>query len=193
MTNKQNTENPENAQPVDAADCASVRPPSFTTVEKWTLIIQVIGHLLVVISLGFIAFQTYQTAQQARRQAYAGGSSQMSAIDNIFVEHPEMYPYFYEGKVITQDDPEYFKVLAVAMAVTNYLETNLPRDGAGPMPGWEKYTSDQFAISPIMCEYLERRHEWFDDRLVTIMRKAKAQTNSPLMSRAADSHIGEGK
>lgn len=102
--------------------------------EKLTLIIEVIGIGLVVVSLIFIArqnkqiafqneqiaYQNEQAAQLAERQAYERGSSQMSAIDNIFVEHPEMYPYFYEGKAIAQNDPEYFKVLTVAMAVTNF-------------------------------------------------------------------------
>jgi hypothetical protein len=202
-----------NAPTATAAGGADT-PPPFTPFERRTLIIQVIGTVLqfigtvlVVVSLVFIAYQTQQTAQQAELtaqqakltaqqaelQAYAAGSAQMSAIDNIFVEHPEVYPYFYEGKPIAQNDPEYNKVLTVAMAVTNFLETNLPRDGAAPMPWWEKYISDQFAISPIMCEYLERRNAWFDPRLVTIMREARDRTNSPRMSGAADPPIGEGK
>ena len=175
-----------------AAGGADTTTP-FTPFERWTLIIQVIGTVLVVVSLVVIAYQTQQTAQQAKLQAYEGGSGQMSAIDNIFVEHPEVYPYFYEGKAIAQNDPEYNKVLTVAMAVTNFLEANLPREGADPMPWWEKYISDQFAISPILCEYLERRNAWFDPRLVTIMRKARDRTNSPRMSGAADPPIGEGK
>jgi len=181
-----------NTPPAKASGGTS-SPPPFTTFEKWTLFIQAIGTVLVVVSLGFIAYQTQQTAQQAKRQAYEGGSGQMSAIDNIFVEHPELYPYFYEGKVIAQDDPEYVKVLTVAMAVTNFLEATLPREGAHPMPWWEKYMSDQFAASPIMCEYLERRKDWFDPRLVKIMREAKDRTNSPRMSGNADPHIGEVK
>lgn len=181
-----------NAPPTKAS-CGTSATPPLTTFEKWTLFIQAIGTVLVVVSLGFIAYQTQQTAQQAKRQAYEGGSGQMSAIDNIFVEHPELYPYFYEGKVIAQDDPEYVKVLTVAMAVTNILEATLPRAGADPMPWWEEYMSDQFAISPIMCEYLERREDWFDPRLVKIMREAKDRTNSRRMSEAADPHIGEGR
>ncbi len=166
---------------------------TFTKFEKWTLFIQSIGILLVLLSLVFIAYQTRQTAQLARRQAYEGGSGQMSAIDNIFVEHPELYPYFYEGKVIAQNDPEYVKVLTVAMAVTNFLEATLPREGASPMPWWEKYMSDQFASSPIMCEYLERRNDWFDPRLVKIMREAKGRTNLPHTPGAAGPLINEGK
>jgi hypothetical protein len=159
-----------------------------TLYERWTLIIQVFGIILVVASLGFVAYQTRQTAELARRQAYEGGSGQMSAIDNIFVEHPELYPYFYDGKMIAKNDPEYFKVLTVAMAITNFLEGTLPRDGAEPMPWWEKYMNDQFAISPIMCEYLEQRQNWFDPRLVKIMRDARDRTNSPLVSEAVDRH-----
>ncbi len=158
-----------------------------TTFEKWSLIIQVIGIGLVVVSLIFIArqnkhiaFQNEQAAQLAKRQAYEGGSGQMSAIDNIFVEHPELYPHFYESKTIGADDPKYVQVLTVAMAVTNFMEATLPREGADPMPWWEKYMSDQFAISPIMCEYLESRQDWFDPRLVRIMRDAKARTSSQL-------------
>ena len=180
-----------NDPPSKAVGDASAEP--LTRFERWTLIIQVIGTLLVVVSLGFIAYQTQQTAQLARRQAYEGGSGQMSAIDNIFVEHPEVYPYFYEGKAIATNDPEYNKVLTVAMAVTNFLEATLPRDGVDPMPWWETYMSDQFALSPIMCEYLERRNAWFDPRLVTIMRKARDRTISPRMSGATDPHIGKEK
>jgi hypothetical protein len=161
----------------------------FTRYEQWTLTIQVVGIILVVASLGFVLYQTRQTAEIARRQAYEGGSGQMSAIDNIFVEHPELYPYFYDGKVITKNDPEYFKVLTVAMAITNFLEGTLPRDGAQPMPWWVKYMNDQFAISPIMCDYLEERQNWFDPRLVKIMKDAKNRSSSSLSSEARDRHI----
>lgn len=213
MTDQQTlTKKPENAPPacdsnesgnaldkgeVDSLPAKAVSDASatttFTTFERWTLIIQAIGTLLVVVSLIFIAYQTQQTAQLAKRQAYEGGSGQMAAIDNIFVEHPELYPYFYEGKVIAQNDPEYVKVLTVAMAVTNFLEATLPREGADPMPWWGKYMSDQFASSPIMCEYLERRNDWFDPRLVKIMREAKGRTNSPHTPGAAGPPINEGK
>jgi hypothetical protein len=95
--------------------------------------------------------------------------------------------------VIAKSDPEYLKVLSVAMALTNFLEASLPREGAYPMPWWEKYTSEQYAISPIMSEYLEHRQDWFDPRLVKIMKEAKNRTNSATMSGATDPHIGEGK
>jgi hypothetical protein len=166
--------------------------PKLTTYERWSLFIDAFSALLVVITLGFIAYQTQQATQLAKRQAYEGSSAQMSAIDNMFVEHPELYPYFYDGKVIAKSDPEYLKVLTVAMALTNFLEASLPREGADPMPWWEKYISEQYAISPIMSEYLEQRQNWFDPRLVKIMREAKNRTNSPSMSEAADPHIGKG-
>lgn len=147
--------------------------PKMTTYERRSLFIDGLSAVLVVITLGFIAYQTQQATQLAKRQAYEGSSGQMSAIDNIFVEHPELYPYFYDGKAIAKSDPEYLKVLTVAMAVTNFLEATLPREGAPRILWWEEYMSDQFALSPIMCEYLEQRHRWFDDRLVTIMRAAR--------------------
>ncbi len=135
-------------------------------------------------------YQTYQTAQQtshsaqqlaqateqARLQAYLTGASQMAAIDSIFVEHPEMYPYFYEGREIAHTDSNYKKALPIAMAMANYLETSLPREGTKLPEWWERYMRDQFVLSPILCEYLERRQAWFDPRLSQIMREAKGDS-----------------
>lgn len=150
-----------------------------TSYELWSLITQAVSTVLVVVSLWFIYYQTGQSTEAAKRQAYVGSLTQMSAIDGIFVEHPEMYPYFYEGKAIAPDHEDYLKVLTIAMAVTNFLEGSLPPEGEPSMHWWETYVRDQFEISPIMCEYLERRNAWFNPKLVKIMREARQRTNLP--------------
>ena len=66
------------------------------------------------------------------------------------------------------------------MAVTNFLEGTLPRNGAESMSWWNKYMVDQYARSPILRDYLKAHQDWFDPRLFGIMEQALAALAAPL-------------
>jgi hypothetical protein len=154
---------------------------AMTRYERWSLVIQVVGFGVAFLGLWFIFVGTSSASKQASLNAYEIAAGQMSAIDNIFVQYPELYPYFYEGRPLARDDPSYGRGRAVAMAVSNFLEATLPREGSSTLPWWDKYMEDQFALSPILCEYLESRHDWFDPRLIKAMRQTRGRGRlSPL-------------
>lgn len=144
--------------------------------ELWSIVFHVLG----VVSLAFIFWQTKFVGEQtklAARQIEANTaqsrSANMAAIDEIFVENAAFYPYFYEGTPIDRQDPAYARVLTIAMAMTNYLEGSL--DQYDHVPGWKQYIDDQFALSPILCDYLDFRRAWFDPKLVEIMEKNRGR------------------
>jgi hypothetical protein len=147
----------------------STRQP-LSRFEIWSIIFQLAG----VVSLVFLGYQTKLAAVQIESNTEQSRSANMAAIDAIFIQNAAFYSYFYEGKVISRNDPNYPKVLTVAMAMTNYLEGSLSEYDNPSMPGWKQYIDDQFALSPMLCEYLDARRAWFDPKLVVIMEKNRA-------------------
>lgn len=123
----------------------------------------------------FVGEQTKLAALQIESNTAQARSANMAAIDAIFVENAAFYSYFYEGKPISPNDPEYAKVLTIAMAMTNYLEGSLDEYDNPAAAAWKQYVDDQFALSPILCDYLASRGKWFDSRLVDIMEKNRAR------------------
>ena len=160
-----------------------------TDYEFWSLVIQIVGFATVAFSLVFLALQTRQVVKQTQIIVYDSVASGMSALDGIFVASPEMIPYFYEGQPIARNDPNYYKAMAIAIALTDFLESCVvqrvhPRD----TPWWDSYIDDQFALSPILCEYLEAKRHWYDPRVYAAFMawKRRAGTTSP--SSAAVGH-----
>lgn len=151
-----------------------------TSYELWSLLIQAVGFMCVALSIVLLAGQTRQMVKQTRLSAYDSLASGEFAINNLFIQSPEMYPYFYEGMPITRDHPEYFKAVAVAIALADFLETTgavVQKSNLLHYPWWNSYMEDQFASSPILCQFLEAKRHWYDPRVYQAMLRAKARTS----------------
>ncbi len=103
----------------------------------------------------------------------------MFAMDQLFITYPDLRPYFYLGKEISEGDPNYARVLAIAEFLLDYFGSILIQHRRFPQiwptNWWEPYFTHVFANSPILCWYLESTVDWYHEELVGLMKKAKAQ------------------
>jgi len=89
--------------------------------------ISALGFIALVVSLLYLARQTKAMSQQTqsleesiRLQVHYGMSSDLLGIDRLFVDHPELRPYFYEDKELATDSPIYGLVVSAAeMSLTS--------------------------------------------------------------------------
>jgi hypothetical protein len=100
------------------------------------------------------------------------------AVTEVFVNDPRLRPYFYSGKDISEDDPYYDKVMAVADLILDFFDYIVlqPQDFSQRFSGksWEHWMKDIFANSPVLCRHLSKvEGRWHSEALGDIMRDAK--------------------
>jgi hypothetical protein len=88
------------------------------------------------------------------------------------VEHTESYPYFYEGKPLTPDDPNKVFVLCAAEIFANYMESVLNQvDNMTDEDRivWRRFIIDTLKLAPVVRNFrLERRH-WYSPKLIRLV------------------------
>lgn len=158
-----------------------------TLYELLSLIISIAGFTTVIISIVFLVRQTREMAMQTKyvvesikSSIYGSTAPQLLGADELFINCPELRPYFYSGKGITENDVLYNKAIAVAEYLLDFFESALlqikhfPTVQVWPRKQWEAYIIDSFANSPVLCKYLNSTKDWYIDELVTLMETGKA-------------------
>jgi hypothetical protein len=115
------------------------------------------------------------TAAQTRLQVRDRTLCNVLALDRVFLDHPELRPYFYEGKDLDKSDPLlYAQVEAVAEMHLDVFDYNLnyrllfPKEYHFP-EGHESFIREMLAQSPIMRRALEKRAAWYSPELRALL------------------------
>lgn len=92
----------------------------------------VVLSAVAIITAGLAMFQTRHLAKQARIAGHVSAiqamrelATSLQRVNLLFVERPEMRPYFYEQKAIPRNKTLRHQVSALAEVVADYLETSL--------------------------------------------------------------------
>jgi hypothetical protein len=156
-----------------------------TLYELLSLVISIAGFITVIISLVLLTRQTREMTLQSKyvassleKTVYETASGRGFALDKIFIDNPELRPYFYSGKDIGEDDPCFDKVVAVADFILDFMDYIVlqPQHFAQIFSpkSWEPWMKDMFANSPVLCGRLQEvEGRWHSKALADIMRDAK--------------------
>jgi hypothetical protein len=162
---------------------------SLTVYETLSLAISFISAL----SLIFIYLQTrlmytqntqtnlsmQQTTVSMQASMYATIATQTLEMDKMFIEKPELRPYFYDGVDIKEDDKNYNLVMSIAEYQLDYFDSTRTELGYIPKDQdtqedretWRHYLGDSFANSPILCKRIKANSDWYMEDLVKIARE----------------------
>lgn len=103
---------------------------------------------------GLLAYRV--SAKSHKTASYHSGTDLFLQLDLVFIEHPHVRPYFYSGKPLSEDDPHFHQVQAVAELMLDVFEwiwhrregiTNVDRKA------WSAYVGQMFALSPVLRQY----------------------------------------
>jgi hypothetical protein len=162
------------------------------------LIVSVASFITVCITLILLVYQnrtivlqTRYSWQSVESNVFGIVTNQTLAEDQMFVNAPELRPYFYHGKLITASDPLAEKVKAAAEYLLDYFDSQAtqlkkyPNLWRSEKDAWEANIVDQFAWSPVLCWYLEVNKTWWSDELYALMvkgeeRRKKGHKQQPL-------------
>lgn len=166
--------------------------------EVISIIVSVAGSIGIIVTLWFVYIQTRIFARQtdyvARSLATSLSqniNSQVQDITRLFIEYPEIRPYFYKGQPIDESHVDYARAEAIAELILDILFTISEqgrrsggfRSDQGQRGGatWQAYVGDCFAQSPILVKFLTERQSWYSEELVELMRRGlKAKESQPL-------------
>jgi len=152
--------------------------------ELVSIVVSVAGSAAVLVTLWFVYRQTRIFARQtdyvARTLATSLADSingRVEGITRIFIQYPDMRPYFYKGQAIDESHADYARAEAIAELFldTLFAIADQAERGGELRPGqrvgtnWKAYVRDSFAQSPILVKFLTERQSWYSDKLVELM------------------------
>ena len=144
--------------------------------------ITVVVTLIVLIYQNkIISMQTSYALQSVEGSIYSNITTQSLAEDEIFINHPELRPYFYGGKELEPNDPLKHQVHAAAEYILDFfdsLESQLkkyPSLWIHEKREWEANIVDQCAWSPVLCHYLDANRNWYSEELFTLKIAGEAK------------------
>lgn len=118
-------------------------------------------------------------------------TQQGNDISRIFVDHPKLRPYFYDGKSIKKSDHNYAAVMSIAELYLDYIDSmqdeyvfELPgmAEGGENRKLWDRFFKDMFSTSPALCSYATEKQNWYSpgefDKYMPIVRQENQKSSS---------------
>jgi hypothetical protein len=139
------------------------------------LVISALGFTAVIVSIRTAQGQMSYVAAQTRVMARDRSLSNVLTLHRVFLDQPELRPYFFEGKDLEESHALYPKVEAVADMHLDMFAYNLdyrlvfPDDYRRP-EGYKRYIRSRLALSPVMRRRLEKKGEWFSPYLQEMLK-----------------------
>ncbi len=134
---------------------------------------------LLVLQNQTIVMQTQYTHQSLESNVFGTLTNQALATDDIFIKDPDLRPYFYNSKTVTENDPLVEKVKATAEYFLDFYDSQVtqlkkfPNLWRSEKDAWEAGIIDQFAWSPFLCWYLETNKTWYSEGLLLLKRRGE--------------------
>ncbi|WP_328477914.1 hypothetical protein OHA21_25730 [Actinoplanes sp. NBC_00393] len=146
-------------------------------IVQWATLAGILG---VLGSLIITSWQTRMLVKQTRLkvssavvQADHGPASMLQNVLILFVQHPELRPYFFDSKPVPENEPERSRVKATADlfadAIYAGLHTGLLLPGDGVHQAWCTYATDVLRTSPALRALWAEHSNWWPPDLADML------------------------
>jgi hypothetical protein len=131
----------------------------------------IIGALISLLGFIFLIRQIRLNRLSLENQTRSSIYQLSYNVYRLFIEHPDLRPYFYDGKALPESEPERSKVLAAAELLTDFFESIvhsshiIDPDLRGT---WFRYMQDTYRHNPVFQDYIETR----GDHYTKVLHKA---------------------
>jgi hypothetical protein len=149
-----------------------------------SLMLSVLNLLLLFGQSLWVRDQAATATLSAGTAAYDQAISQVRALDSLFIEHPELRKYFYDGAPLGNEELEQARVFAACeylLDTFDFLLTGLKRfRDVWPEEDrvlWHAWMRDVFRTSPTLSGYLDKKHTWYSDELKVLRTEALRPAN----------------
>jgi hypothetical protein len=125
--------------------------------DSFAKVIAIASLLVSIVGLGSVVIGI-ESFRQSERAALAEASQRIISdslnVDKLFIQYPEMRPFFREKKPIHRGDEGYDRAAAIADLRVNAFDAVLAFPGVFTGDTWSNVARSAFRESPIMCEVI---------------------------------------
>ena len=151
---------------IDAFRKARLEKP----IEFVTMIVTVPGLVIGLVGVAFVYFQFHDLRKSLDSQAYGIISQELAELNRLFVEHPEMRPYFYAREPLPDDELKRNRVLAVADVYLDFIDNYYSQASHLDWShynrgGWDAFIKGSFERSRVLCYALCKDQDEFGDAI----------------------------
>ncbi len=153
---------------------AAIRVAEMSWLERLALVGTALSPLLIIGSAYLVLRQVEEASSTIKAQLFDATAGRMLDLSRVFIDFPELRPYFYEGvDDATAPEPLRSRVRAVAELHLDYFDTELLRTRSfgrtlrGSLPSFDPWIRGLFRTSPAMCKRIEEdgalgEEGWYD-------------------------------
>lgn len=160
-----------------------------------TNISTIISLIGLTFTLALLTWQTRAVAEQTRISNNIAAASVLSdtgirlrEICMVFVDHPELRPYFYSGKPSPRRGSRQRQVLTIAELLADTLESGLFSYRVVPssiyLDNWTSYSDHMLTVSPVLNRLVSSHPGWWPN--LYAMLSGESSTGSTLVSKFRD-------
>jgi hypothetical protein len=128
--------------------------------------------LLVLITLALAWKQIRMQVRINRFAVYDGLTRLVMDTDRVFIEHPEMRKYFYDGYPPPTDPLELARALAIAELLADFMDHVAEHIDELEDSAWEEWKAyfGEFRQSQVFKSFMDQNPTWYSPRLRTALR-----------------------
>lgn len=124
--------------------------------------------LVGVLGIGLVFVQINQASEGLENSVTTEMFDYVQELNKLFLDHPELWPYFNDGEPIEKGDPSYYKALAAAdyhldLIDAIWMQSHFIEDFQEDQAAWDDWFSSMFSASPILCVRLDQAKKWYSD------------------------------
>lgn len=124
----------------------------------------VVGVVIAIVGFAAVILQLRQVERGLRSSARGSIYDMGSRMKEVFMAHPNMRSYFFDGQEIDKEHDDYEVAIAIADYFCLYLEqitTQGESISTHSRNSWYRYARDVYSNSPLLQTYLEDKRDWY--------------------------------
>ncbi len=157
----------------------------------WQLLAMYSSLSIAALGIFFVWWTLSGNALSSRSQMQQGMVRLVIDMDRVFVEHPELYPYFYQCQPIDPSNKDYDRASAAAVQMLDIMDIAATQNDTfksqwDTPQAWDDWIKDQLVRSPITRDRLKAYSSWYGRRLnhryqevEQDLQKANSQNTKP--------------
>lgn len=159
--------------------------------KYWQLVATYSQLAIAIAGIFFVWGALTNNAKSLRSATQQSMVKLVTDMDKVFVDKPDLYPYFYQCQDIDSTNGLYHQASAAAVQMLDLMDiaatqNSTFKDQWDTPQAWDDWIKDQLLRSPIVRDRLKAYHTWYGGRLNTKyqevedeMKKLAAQNKKP--------------
>lgn len=161
-----------------------------TWISNLAPILQVLTSLTTLVTILFVWRQTRNNSTSTISQLYKDIAEHMLTVDKIFIEHPNLRPYFYSNKSpdkarsteeceqiqsIAEIILDFFDLLWVLKDISRKYKTHTVFQSH--IAEWDDYFLDVYKTSPALQDFFHEHEDWWSEEMIAFFKSAALKPN----------------